>query len=366
MSKTNSQGYDPRPIFDIRLVPLLSRFKRRKAMHWANFKAAFPDLLIAATFLYAIITFRSIKPAFRSNMEGTVILELIVLICFPVIFRVFAVERKAEFKTTRLLRFMTGWISFFNVFFMTSIMMTLAYFSSMEKGRSWIPLTLFILIGTKVYSIFFSGEKKVKAMAFCARLTARLVGGLFCGIFTYFFAAVALGLLLTPDLLSELSMLLVGYVYFTILGLYSIYKQDLLYILGAPFPHEGETDEEMICEIWYPRLEVPLDKYEIPKDADLYLERKPTKDDKRREKSWFVPILLLALLLPTICLLPLRGKFIEYGERNRTEIRKNKVTWEKRFNWGAGIVFGTSMLWILFVVTMTLAREKVMEKKQSK
>ena len=364
MEAKNTQGYDPRPIFDIGLVPLLDHFKSVRAMKMAAFKAALPDLAIAGTFLYSIIMFLELTPAFRSNMEGLIIIELIVLIVFPVMFRVFASAEKAEFRASPKLRFMTGWINIFNLLFILTIMVELAFLTSIAEGRKWIPLQLFILTATKVYAVFFSGAQKVKPIAFCAKLTARLVGGLFFGLFTYFIAAITIGLLLNPPMLSEICMLLVGYVFFAMMGIYTLFKQDFLYILGAPFKNDHEDDKEMICEICYPRVETPLPDYKIPLDADVNQKTETGGQKAEKQKKSYVFVILLAvLLLPAICLLPMRSKMIEHSKITSSEIHKSKVVWEERFNLGAGIIFGTSMLWIFFVVTMMLAREGAMKKK---
>lgn len=111
MVKKYPDYYDPRPLFDIRMVPLKERFKSVREMKAATFKAALPDLAIAGLFLYSLAAFLHISPDFKSNLEGVIIVELIVLILFPVMFRIFASEGKAEFRATRKLRFMTGWIN---------------------------------------------------------------------------------------------------------------------------------------------------------------------------------------------------------------------------------------------------------------
>lgn len=363
MTKPNPEGYDPRPIFDIRLVPLLEHYKSARAMKMASFKAALPDLLIAGTYLYAIVFFLNISPDLKSSMEGLTILELIVLIFFPIMFRVFATEEKAEFRASRKLRFMTAWINVFNILFVLAIIGELAFLTSMAEGRKWIPVQLFILIATKVYAVFFSGEKKVKPLSFCARLTARLTSGLFCGIFTYFFTAITVGLLLNPEMLSELSMLLAGYVFFVMMGIYTLYKQDFLYSLGPPANFiEKNSNQEMIMEIWYPRIEIPLKEYQVSPEANN-LEAISDYYKKTKKKSRGMVVLLFCLLLPAVCLVPLRSKMFEHTKTNHREIHKNKFQWEERFNLGAGIVFGTCMLWILMVVIMMLIRENSIKTK---
>lgn len=362
MAEDNSKNCDPRPIFDIRQIPLLDRFKSVGAMRMAMFKAAFPDLIIAGTFLYAITMFLEITPAFRSNMEGLTIIELIVLIVFPLMFRIFATEEKTEFRASSKLRFMTGWINIFNLFFILLIMVELAFLTSIAEGRKWIPLQLFILAAGKIYSVFFTGEQKVKPIAFVSKMTARLVGGLFCGIFTYFFAAIVFGLLLNPKMLSEMCMLLAGYVFFVMFGIYSLYKQDFLSFLGGPSNvQKHDTAQKMICEIWYPRIEVPITEFKVPEDANA--EQATGNFKKTRKRSLAFPVLLISLLLPAICILPIRSKLIEHSKVNTTEIHKNKIAWEDRFNLGAGIVFGTCMLWIFFVIPMMMLREKNDSKK---
>lgn len=364
MADNDIQGYDPRPVFDIRLVPLRDHFKSAGAMKLAYFKAALPDLAIAGVYLYSIIAFLHISPEFRGSMEGLTILELIVLIFFPIMFRVFATKEKPELRATPKLRFMTGWINVFNILFVLAIMGELAYFSSLETGRQWIPLQLVILAGSKVYIVFFSGEKKVKPMTFVSRMTARLAGGLFCGIFTYIFAALAVGLLLNPQMLGEIAMLLVGYVFFVMMGIFSIYKQDFLLALDPPSNiAEHDQYEEMICEVWYPRMEIPLDQFKKPDEGDF--EKALEAFQKTQKQSWAFVVLLLALLLPAISVLPMRSKFLDHAKENRSEISKNKVVWEDRFNWGAGIVFVTGNLWIFFVVIMMLFRDAEV-KKQTK
>ncbi len=119
----------------------------------------------------------------------------------------------------------------------------------------------------------------------------------------------------------------------------------------------------MICEIWYPRIEIPLSEFKIPEDAGF--DQKSEVESQKpanKKKFWAWGILLIGLLLPAICIMPMRSEFIEYSKNNQSEILKNKVDWEDRFNLGAGIIFGTSMLWILIVVTMMLTRENNIKK----
>ena len=250
--KTNND-VDTRPVFDIRAVPLSSRFKSVGAMRIASMKAAIPDLAIAGMFLYAMIMFLDVKSTYKNSMEGVIILELIVLILFPFVFRVLATESKPEFRATRKLKFLTGWINVFNILFILAFMGELAYLTSRTEGREWIAIQIFVLAGTKVYSVFFAGGKKVTPMEFSARMTARLVCGLFCGVFTYFFAAVSLRLVISYPMLSEVCMLLVGYVYFVSMGVFPLFKQDFLRLLVSEKPDCGEN--EIIYELYYPRLE---------------------------------------------------------------------------------------------------------------
>jgi hypothetical protein len=254
-NRNSNNAVDTRPVFDVREVPLLSRFKSARAMKNSAFKAAIPDLAIAAIYLYAMIMFLDIKPVFKSNMEGMIIVELIVLILFPLLFRILATEEKTKFRATRKLNFITSWINVFNVFFILAIMGELAYLTSIAEGRAWIPMQLVILSGSKVYSVFFTGDKKVKAKQFYAQMTARLVCGLFCGVFTYFVAAIPLSLIFSSQMLSEVCMLLVGYVYFIMMGICTLFKQDILYLLESQDKEFEETGEEMILEVCYPRLE---------------------------------------------------------------------------------------------------------------
>ncbi|MCK5843619.1 MAG: hypothetical protein KAG97_02855 [Victivallales bacterium] len=250
--KTND-GVDTRPIFDIRAVPLSSRFKSFKAMRIASIKAAIPDLIIAAVFLYSLIMFLDVKSTFKNSMEGMMILELIVLILFPFVFRVLATESKAEFRSTLKLRIITGWINVFNILFVIALMAELAYLTSKPEGREWIAIQIFILAGTKIYSVFFAEGRKVSPMEFSARMTVRLICGLVCGVFTCFFAIIILGFVISTQMLSEVSMLLVGYVYFITMGVFSLFKQDFFRILESKGPDDG--DEEMIYELYYPRQE---------------------------------------------------------------------------------------------------------------
>jgi hypothetical protein len=78
---------------------------------------------------------------------------------------------------------------------------------------------------------------------------------------------------------------------------------------------------------------------------------------KNKRKSYAFAVLLVSLLLPSLCMFPGRSKYIAYTEERRENVRANKVLWEKRFNDGAGVVFVTAMLWILFVAPMVLIRE---------
>jgi len=358
MESKSIEECDSRPVFDVKLVPMLDRFKSARAMKISVLRTAFPDFAIAATFLYAIVMFTEISSAFRSNMEGLIILELIVLILFPFMFRVFATEEKPEFRVTPKLRFMTGWINSFNLIFILIIMLELAFLTSIAEGRKWIPLQLFMLIAIKVYTVFFFSEEKITPIAFCAKLTARLLGGVFFGVFTYFIAVIAVGLLLNKAMLSEISMLLVGYVFFVMMGTYTLFKQDFLYMILPPL--KQSDDKKMICEICYPRLEVTRQAYKdaMSNDPEAESEDKTIVQTKKRKSYAFI-ILLVVLLLPAICLVPMRTKMIKYSKINTTEIYKNKVVWEDRFNLGAAVIFSTSMLWIFFVVTMMLARETV-------
>lgn len=356
MSNKNSQSYDPRPVFDVKLVPLKDHFESIKAMRWAYFKAAFPDLLIAVVYLYAIINFLNISPEFRSNMEGLIILELIILILFPLMFRIFAAEKKNEFRASSKIKFMTGWINSFNILFLLAIMLELAFFTSRAEGRKWIPLELGFLTAFKIYTVFFSGEKKVKPKFFVYRMTSRLVGGSFFGLFAYFFMLIPVGLLLNPGMLSEICMLLVGYVFFVMMGVFTFYKQDFLPMLDPPSSFKNfDQDEEMICEIWYPRLELSLGEFKKMVNPNLGKINKYFR--RKNKKSWGFWVLLFALLLPGICILPMRSKFLAYSEKYNMEIQKNKIAWEERFNLGFAFVFGTCMLWILTVIPMISARE---------
>ncbi len=70
-------------------------------------------------------------------MEGLTVLELIILIFFPLLFRVFATEEKPEFKSSGKLRFMTNWINVFNILFVLVIMVELAILTSRAEGRKW-------------------------------------------------------------------------------------------------------------------------------------------------------------------------------------------------------------------------------------
>jgi hypothetical protein len=85
-------------------------------------------------------------------------------------------------------------------------------------------------------------------------MTARLVCGLFCGVFTFFFAAVSFGLIISSPMLSEVSMLLVGYVYFVTMGVFSLFRQDFLRVLESQ--ESNCEDDEVFFELYYPRLEV--------------------------------------------------------------------------------------------------------------
>ena len=129
----------------------------------------------------------------------------------------------------------------------------LAYLTSKPEGREWIAIQVFFLAATKIYSVFFAGGKKVSPMEFSARMTARLVCGLFCGVFTYFVAAISFGLIISSPMLSEVCMLLVGYVYFVTMGVFSLFRQDFLSVLES---EESDCDEdEVFFELYYPRLE---------------------------------------------------------------------------------------------------------------
>ena len=82
---------------------------------------------------------------------------------------------------------------------------------------------------------------------------------------------------------------------------------------------------------------------------------------KKKRKSYAFAVLLASLLLPTVCMLPMRSKYNAYTKEKRELVRANKILWEKRFNDGAGVVFVTAMLWIFFVVPMVMVREGSME-----
>ena len=86
---------------------------------------------------------------------------------------------------------------------------------------------------------------------------------------------------------------------------------------------------------------------------------------KKKRKSYAFAVLLVSLLLPAVCMLPTRSKYIAYSKEKRGVVRANKILWEKRFNDGAGVVFVTAMLWIFFVVPMVMVREGCMDNSNS-
>ena len=73
-------------------------------------------------------------------------------------------------------------------------------------------------------------------------------------------------------------------------------------------------------------------------------------------------ILLFILLLPALCMLPVRSKLEAHTELHRAEVLDRKARWEERFNLGAMVIFPTAMLWILLVVPVVLLREGQTEK----
>ncbi|MCK5843620.1 MAG: hypothetical protein KAG97_02860 [Victivallales bacterium] len=84
---------------------------------------------------------------------------------------------------------------------------------------------------------------------------------------------------------------------------------------------------------------------------------------RKKRKSHAFAVLLASLLLPAVCMFPMRSRYIAYTKEKRENIRMNKILWEKRFNDGAGVVFVTAMLWILFVVPMVMVREIKLKEK---
>jgi hypothetical protein len=84
---------------------------------------------------------------------------------------------------------------------------------------------------------------------------------------------------------------------------------------------------------------------------------------KKKKKSHVLIILLACLLLPTVCMLPMRAKFKEYTKEKSTKVRSNKILWEKRFNNGAMVIFPTAMLWIFFVTPLIMVRENAAKKE---